>query len=139
MSCGLKTLALLQYNVAKPYEVTAELLQDPELEIYGIIAIQEPYLNRRTTLVSTQNPRKDAFFTVLPHHRKPMVAFYVNRRIDIKTVQVPEMGPNVCSIHITCRAGEEKNEVSTHNIYHPCPASSPPIVGGPYEGAEYLQ
>jgi hypothetical protein len=124
--------------VAKSYEVAAELLPDPELEIYDVIAIQEPYLNRRTILVSTHDPWKDAFVTVLPHHRKTMVAFYVNRRIDIKTVQVPEMGSNVCSIHITSRAGEEKQEVSTHNIYHPCPASSPPIVGGPYEGAEYL-
>ena len=72
---------ILQYNVQKSKDkVMAPLLEDPRVQAYDILAIQEPWNN--PFMETTYNPRNSCFYLVYPPG-KGRACFYINKKLNL--------------------------------------------------------
>ena len=117
------TLRILQYNVNKSRnKVMAALLQDPGIEEFDILAIQEPW--RNTFDSATYNPQNSGFHIVDRKEEEPRVVMYVNKRLSTNSWDAHFTSGDLCTIHlrIPCDTHAPRS-IYIHNVYNPPPAS----------------
>lgn len=107
-------LRVIQYNVGRSYDVTAQLLRHLEVGTFDVIALQEPWINPRTK--TTHNAVKGLFHTVLPTtDKKPRVCLYIHREIDPQKLKVHAYDSgDILSVTIDAQI-----PIAIHNIYNP--------------------
>lgn len=135
---SVQSLKVLQYNVNKSRnKVMIGLLQDPDIETYDILAIQEPW--RGTLDHASYNPRQSAFHSSDQRVKDSRVLTLVNKRIctemwaethhskDLTTITLKvanppgriEDGPdNTISTWLRGTENFERT-INIHNVYNP--------------------
>jgi ribonuclease HI/exonuclease III len=114
-------IKIIQYNVGRRYEATAQLLRHPEAATADVIAIQEPWTTEDHK--ATHNPVGGLFHAILPQSEKrPRVSLYVHRGIDIGKLRVRTYDSgDIVSVMI-----DADIPVAIHNIYNPHTDGSAP-------------
>jgi hypothetical protein len=119
-------LRILQYNVRKECtKVMTPLLEDDEVKNIDVLAIQEPWFNKKTG--SFYNPGFSRFHLLHKTGEDTRTCFYVNKRLKVDDWDVEFSGGDCCSLRLR---REEGPNIWIHNIYNPSPSSvndpSPP-------------
>lgn len=110
------TFRTLQYNVNKSrLKVTAPLLQDSSIDIFDIIAIQEPWRNPLNG--ASYNPGDSGFYLVDSREEGSRVCCYVNKRISIDSWSETFHSKDL--VTITLRVACGSRVIHIHNCYNP--------------------
>ncbi|OKL56217.1 hypothetical protein UA08_08364, partial [Talaromyces atroroseus] len=109
-------------------EVQMHLLGEKELHSYEILAIQEPYINKRTNPMTTYSQALEGHFHVLLQpvapedwDRHPRVCFYVNKNLDATQWEIHYHTRDLSTLSIRTN---NKEIIHIHNAYNPGLASN---------------
>lgn len=115
MAC---TFRVLQYNVNKSrLKVLAPLLQDPGINAYDVVAVQEPWRNPVSSAI--YNPANSGFHPVDLRAKESRVCCYVNKRIS--TDSWTERFHSDDLVTVTLRIAGDSRTINIHNCYNPPP------------------
>jgi exonuclease III len=135
MNRDRQQLKIIQYNVQKSYPVMNTFLKDPQTLEFAVICIQEPWLNTRSGARQTHNPTQGHFEVfMVDGDERPLVAFFVNRRLGIQNIKVSGRGPYHATIRIPAQIEGRQEEIAFHNIYNPNDNGGARHREGRYEG-----
>lgn len=110
-------LRILKYNVNRCRLTTNQLLRDPSLANYDIVALQEPYYNNFNG--GTHNPphAKESFSLVhtATKAERPRTAMFINKRIAQTSWYVANDSRDVQSVAINI---QPTRKLFIHNLYN---------------------
>ena len=122
MSADNETLTILQYNIRNGKNSNmVPLLADERLQEYDILAIQEPW--KSNFVPTSYNPRDSGFHLLFRPGGDTRVCFYINTRIDPERWEVEYPSPDMCSLKIQVKNGNDYKLINIHNVYNPSPIS----------------
>ena len=109
-----KTLQILQYNVGKRRTVMLDLFSNDEINNIDIIAIQEPWRNSETGLIS--NMDKGHFELVYPmNNSRARVCFFINKEAALASWQYKTHSNDLSTVTVKTTDGRK---IRIHNIYN---------------------
>jgi len=121
-------LTILQYNVQKSKDnVLMPLLEDPSIQDYSLLAIQEPWKN--PFLQTSYNPSTSNFSLAYMPHPDTRVAFYINKQIDTSSWEVDFISPDLIHLKLSLTDDLRTRMVHIFNIYNPSPLSYGSVSG----------
>jgi exonuclease III/ribonuclease HI len=134
MNKDRQQLHIIQYNVQKSYSVMNTFLKDQRILEYAVMCIQEPWLNTRIAK-QTHNPTQGNFDVFMADgEERPLVAFFVNRKLGPQNIKVSGRGPYHATIRVKTRIEGREEEIIIHNIYNPKDTGGLQHIEGRYEG-----
>lgn len=118
------SLQIIQYNVQKRLDaVQIPFLNDPIVQKFDIIAIQEPGRNR--SACGTYNPSNLKFHLVNHPGQLFRTCFYIDKDIDPTTWSIEQTEDDFCSIRIITQSNAGETQTTRiHNINNPSPIST---------------
>ena len=95
------------------------LLEDPSIQDYSLLAIQEPWKN--PFLQTSYNPSTSNFSLAYMPHPDTRVAFYINKQIDTSSWEVDFISPDLIHLKLSLTDDLRTRMVHIFNIYNPSP------------------
>ncbi len=116
------SLSILQYNTRKSKEqVMMPLFDDPQILLFDVIAIQEPWRNSK--FLTIYHPHKDQFHLAYLDNALTRVCFYIIKQFAQAEWYVTNHSLDLYTFHLQIYPDQI---IKIHNIYNPAPNNSHP-------------
>ena len=120
-------LRILQYNVHKSKDVITPLLEDPRIQQFHLILVQEPWRNQH--IQTSYNPSQSNFHLLYHPHAETRVAIYISKSIPTTDWKVRHLTPDLSVLDLKVQFTDVVRTIRIYNVYNPPPRSKQDNTG----------